>query len=111
MASLISRSSTCWSPTFASVELPMPMLPICPVPKLDKSASANPARMATPIAATTQVPILELEIRRKKESIGFPVRLEDGCPFRGETGVHQAAPLGLGKGGTGAGEKDAAEEA
>jgi hypothetical protein len=29
-------------------------------------------------AAITQVPIFDFERRRKKESIGFPVRMEDG---------------------------------
>src|SRR6185437_10191886 len=94
----MSWSVTCLSPTFASVVLLIPRPPIWPVPKLERSASAKPARMATPIAATTHVPILEFEIRRKKESIGFPVRMEGDRRFRGRAGAHQAAPLGTAKG-------------
>jgi hypothetical protein len=35
--------------------------------------------MAMPIPAMIPVPIFELEARRKKLSIGFPVRVEDGA--------------------------------
>jgi hypothetical protein len=46
------------------------------------------------MAAMTQVPTLDLEARLKKESIGFPVRLEGERRFRVGTGMHQAARLG-----------------
>ena len=39
------------------------------------------------------VPTLDLETRRKKESIGIPVRLEEDRRSRGRAGAHQAAPL------------------
>ena len=46
MASLISRSVTCWSPTLARVELLMPK-PMLPEPKLVMSPMAKPARIAS----------------------------------------------------------------
>jgi len=71
--------------------------PIWPDPKLLRSATAKPARMAIRIAAMMPVPILDLETRRKKESIGIPVRMDRRRLFRGRAGVHQAAPLGPAK--------------
>src|SRR3954452_4535040 len=65
----MSRSLTCWSPTLARVPLLMPK-PIWPEPKFDRSAAANPARIAMPMAAIIPVPILDLETRRKKVSMG-----------------------------------------
>src|SRR6059058_2083264 len=72
--------------------------PVVPVPKFDRSASAKPPRIATPMPAMTHVPILDFATRRKKVSIGFPVRMEVAACFRVRAGVHQAVQLGaLGK--------------
>src|SRR5690349_12531092 len=71
--------------------------PRLPVPKLERSARAKPARIASPMAATIQVPIFDFDTRRKKESIGVPVRMEVAGRLRSRAGVHQAAPLGRAK--------------
>src|SRR6476660_4826458 len=70
----------------------MPRL-ILPDPKLLRSATAKPARMAISTMAMMPVPTLDLETRRKKESIGVPVRMEEDSRFRGRAGAHQAAQL------------------
>src|SRR6476661_523050 len=68
MASLISRSLTCWSPTLTSVELPIPK-PILPDPKLEMSPSAKPARAPIGRMVMMAMPSFVLVRRRKKESI------------------------------------------
>ena len=75
-ACCISCSVTCWPPTLARVELPIPK-PMLPDPKLRRSLTATPARIAIRIAAMIHVPILDLETRRKKESM--TIRLSKGA--------------------------------
>src|SRR5438270_12801845 len=89
----MSRSLISWSPTLASVPLLKPKPSVPPLPKFEMPPAANPAMIRMTTSAITQVPILDLEARRKKESIGFQELLEGDRRFRGRAGAHQAAPL------------------
>src|SRR5437868_2329879 len=92
----MSRSVMSWSPTLASVPLLIPK-PRLPLPKFVTPVAAKPTRTKMKRPAIMAVPNLDFCKRRKEESIGFRVRLEDDRCFRGRAGAHQAAPLGRSK--------------